>query len=849
MPPSDSAPTKLDQAPATEVYGPAGLVRAKLPPALSRLEELAFDLRWTWSHAGDALWSTIDGNAWAAMRNPWALLQATAGARLRELASSDSFVTELERLVADRATYLAAKPYYPAAPSVAYFCMEFGLGAAMPLYAGGLGILAGDYLKTASDLGVPAVGVGILYQEGYFRQMLDASGRQHETYSYVDPGTLPIQPAASGDGTWARVSVDLSGRKLWLKIWRARVGRAELLLLDANDPANALVDRGITEKLYGGSQEMRLQQEIVLGIGGFRALSLLGLNPRVVHLNEGHAALVVLERARQFALAEHTSFHEALWATRAANVFTTHTPVSAGFDTFSPALIEKYFPSSGEYLAKIQLATEDILTLGRRNPSDIEEPFAMTFLAMRGSAFVNGVSRVHAEVTRGQLSQLFPRYPECEVPISHVTNGVHVPSWDSAAADELWTRTCGKERWTRPIAELCGPVAALEDGQIWALRGRERRDLVLYARSRLEAQLAFRGDADAARAKDVLDPNALTLGFARRFAEYKRPNLLLADQDRFARILCDSRRPVQIVVAGKAHPADETGKRMIAEWIAFVSRPDVRARAVFLEDYDMAIAEKLVAGVDLWLNTPRRPWEARGTSGMKVLANGGLNLSELDGWWAEAFSAECGWALGSETSPSDGEDARQLYALLENEIVPAFYDRDASEIPRAWVARIRMSMSRLAPAFSSNRMLMEYATRFYTPAAEAFERRTANGAALARELSRWGERLSAQWRQIHFGFCEVQPSATGCRFRIGVYLGEVPPESIRVELYADAQGTDPVVRANMKRDGALPGATGGHLYEATIATARPSTDFTARVIPYHPDAFVPLELPLIVWQQ
>ncbi len=832
-----------------ETYGVAELVRRRLPSALAELAELALDLRWTWSHAGDALWGGVDAGMWEDTRNPWLLLQTASVERLEKLAVDARFLDELQRLVEDRRTYLAAPPDPPIDATVAYFCMEFGLGAALPLYAGGLGILAGDYLKTASDLGLSAAGVGLLYQEGYFRQSIDAAGRQHETYAYIDPATLPIVPAQAADGKVVRVSIDLPGRKLWLRVWRARVGRVDLFLLDANDAANAPVDRGITATLYGGDAETRLLQEMVLGIGGLRALSAVGVAPAVLHLNEGHAAFAVLERARAFALEERTTFREALWATRAGTVFTTHTSVASAFDFFERDLMAKYFPSDGEFLAPLRISTDEVLRLGRLDPNDEAAPFAMPYLAFRGAALVNGVSDVHGTVSRQIFSALLPRWPEAEVPVSQVTNGVHVPSWDSAAADSLWTRACGKERWVGSVEALPEAVRCVPDDELWALRGEERHNLVTYARGRLRSQLARRGSPAATELGDVLDANVLTIGFARRFAEYKRPNLLLSDPDRLVRLLRDATHPVQLVIAGKAHPADERGKQLIADWIAFVNRPDVRGRAVFLEDYDMAVAEKLVEGVDVWLNTPRRPWEACGTSGMKVLVNGGLNLSALDGWWAEAFSKNCGWALDASTPDSDTEDARQLYALLEENVVPAFYDRDAAGIPQAWVKMIRASMAGLAPRFSSNRMLRQYVDRYYAPAARAFGDRAMDGAASARELARWSETLARHWPQIHFGDVQVDDTNDRPRLRASVYLGDVEPSSVRVEAYADARHQHGRAVVEMYPTEALTGATGGHVYEAVVPASRQSSDFTVRVIPAHAAAIIPNELPLISWQR
>jgi starch phosphorylase len=520
--------------------------------------------------------------------------------------------------------------------------MEFGLSEALPIYSGGLGNVAGDQLKAAHDLGVPVVGVGLLYQQGYFRQFIDSEGNQTALFPYNEPGQLPITPVRNGNGEWVRVKVRVGGPTLWLRAWQASVGRVKLYLLDSNDPVNAPVRRGVTSELYGGGKELRLEQELVLGIGGWRLLRAVGLKPEVCHLNEGHAAFAVLERASEFMVEHGQPFEVALAATRAGNLFTTHTPVPAGFDSFEPAMVERYLKRYANDVLKIDF--KDLLALGRRNPEDDSEALNMHYLALRGSGAVNAVSELHGKVSRRIFSSLFDGWPLSEVPIGCVTNGVHTPTWDSAAADQLWTEACGAERWRETMEGVGDHLAALPASPLWAMRAKNREELVGYIRERLAREAD--DELSTTVAGNVFDPNILTIGFARRFATYKRPNLLLHDPDRLARILSDPQRPVQLVVSGKAHPADEAGKALVKAWIQFVARPVLRNRVVFLSDYDMLVSEYLVRGVDLWINTPRRPWEACGTSGMKVLVNGGLNLSELDGWWAEAYSPEVGWAIG-----------------------------------------------------------------------------------------------------------------------------------------------------------------------------------------------------------
>jgi starch phosphorylase len=827
-----------------------------LPSGLEPLTELALDVHWTWSHAGDALWRPLDPALWERTRNPWVILQNTPQAELEAIARDPGWQRKLATGIDERRAYLAEPGWFahshPDAPleAVAYFSMEFGLGEAFPLYAGGLGILAGDYLKTASDLGLPVVGVGLLYQEGYFRQLVDASGQQREAYPYNNPIDLPIQPVIDASGAWLIVELPLPGRILHLRVWQANVGRVRLYLLDSNDLRNGPADRGITGKLYAGGAEMRLTQAVTLGIGGWMMLERLGIAADVCHLNEGHSAFAVLERARCHARRSGLSFEEAWWATRAGNVFTTHTPVAAGFDVFPAGLVQQYFRDWQDGLG---VSARDFLALGRRPGAGDDEPFNMAYLALRGCARSNGVSRLHGAVSRRLFADLYPRWPEGEVPIGHVTNGVHVPSWDSPAADRLWTRACGKRRWRGGVGDLSEAVGCIDDETAWGLAAERRQALVGFTRERVAWQLAQRGAAaqsvaDAAR---LLDPNVLTLGFARRFAEYKRPNLLLHEPQRLARLLLDAQRPVQIIVAGKAHPDDAPGKALVAEWLAFVNQPALRHRAVFLEDYDMALAQELVQGVDVWINTPRRPWEACGTSGMKVLANGGLNLSTLDGWWAEAYAPEVGWAIGdgADSPAQDETDALALYRLLEQQVVPLFYDRDARGIPVAWVARMRASIAQLAPVFSSNRMQQQYVEQLYLPAAAQWRRRSAEQGRLARALQAWHAQVSASWHEVHFGRPGVVQQGDQWHFDLPLYLGDVPADAVKVELCADALPGGEPVRLPMARGEAIVGATNGHLYSASAPASRPQQHFTARVTACHPEAITPAECPLIAWQR
>jgi starch phosphorylase len=827
----------------------------ELPEPIRALGDLSLDLRWSWCHRADSLWAMLDGELWQHTRNPWLVLQSTTARRLEALAGDPQFLAELDRVQRECAEYMSVRtPWENLCPPgfkgpIAYFSMEFGITEVLPIYSGGLGVLSGDHLKTASDLGVPIVGIGLLYQEGYFRQMLDANGRQIELYPANLPYTLPISAVRGADGRRLVVPVDLPGRTLRLLVWKAQVGRVPLYLLDSNDPLNSPADRGITGQLYGGGKENRLTQEIALGIGGWRLLQALDLEPAVCHLNEGHAALVTLERARAFMKRHSVGFWPALWATRAGNVFTTHTPVAAAFDTFPVELLAQY---GRDYAVELGLPPEQLLGLGRLHGKP-GEPFNMAFLAARTCGRINAVSRLHGEVSRRIFQDLYPRWPRAEVPIGHVTNGVHMSTWDSPHADQLWTAACGKKRWLGHTNALGEGIAAVPDDQLWDMRAASRRDLVDYARRRLAAQLAQRGAGAKllARSNEVLDPNVLTLGFARRFTEYKRPAMLLRDAERLARLLTDPARPVQIIVAGKAHAHDEQGKGYIAEWSAFARRDDVRTRAVFLEDYDMALAAQLVQGVDVWINTPRRAWEACGTSGMKVLVNGGLNLSELDGWWAEAYTPEVGWGVngGAEIgSPVDDErEAALLYRLLEEEVVPEFYRRDAGGLPRQWIARLRASMMQLTPQFSTNRMLLEYVRECYLPAAADYAQRCADGAAVAQSLWQWERQIRHRWHELHAGALEVAGDGDGWTFSLPVYLGDLPVDAVAAQLFAEATGGQPQAVVPMQPVGPVPGAINGVLFRARVDAQRPATDFTVRLVPHHPHAKVPLETNRICW--
>jgi starch phosphorylase len=818
------------------------------------LSELALNLRWSWNHATDDLWRQLDPDLWESTHNPWVVLQAASRDKIKQLLGNREFRGQVDSLLQTRRQSLGAPAWFQkqhaetSLTCAAYFSMEFMLSEALPIYSGGLGNVAGDQLKAASDLGVPVVGVGLLYQQGYFRQVIDSQGAQQALYPYNDPGQLPISPLRQPNGEWLRLEIALPGYSVWVRTWQVQVGRVKLYLLDSNDAANYPAYRGITSELYGGGPELRLRQELLLGIGGWRLLRALGLKPEVCHLNEGHAAFAILERSRDLMEETGLPFHSALAVTRAGNLFTTHTAVAAGFDRFPPALIEQILGPYAQH--KLGLPMDDLLALGRQNPQDRSEPFNMAYLAIRGCGAVSGVSRLHGSVSRHMFQPLFPDWPKDEVPVGYVTNGVHVPTWDSAAADVLWTEACGKDRWLGLHQDLEQDIRKVPDAKLWQLRNNSRSLLVEYARERLSKELAISGAPLEAceAAKRLFDPNALTLGFARRFATYKRPDLLLHDPQRLLRLFSNPQRPVQLIIAGKAHPADQAGQALIQRWVRFIRQPEVRPHAIFLSDYDMLLTAELVQGVDVWINTPRRPWEACGTSGMKVLVNGGINLSELDGWWAEAYTPELGWALGDgkehgEDQGRDAAEADALYSLLENFVIPEFYNRDHQDMPSAWLKRMRESMATLTPQYSASRAVCEYADRHYIPAAEAYRRRSANQGASGGRLVAWRKALESSWATLRFGEMKVATRPDRLSFQVQFFPGNLDPEFVRLELYADGSNGGAPERLEMKR------SNEASWFAADASTARPASDYTPRAIPYFPGAAVPLEASQILWRR
>jgi starch phosphorylase len=822
---------------------------------------------WCWHREAIALFRRIDQEMFDSLEHsPIRLLGAIPQARLEELAADNTFLEHMDGVERALDEYLAAPTWYArehsgaSGLSVAYFSAEFGVHESIPIYSGGLGVLAGDHLKSASDLGIPLCGVGLMYREGYFRQYLNADGWQQERYPDNDFHTLPLIAEYGADGRPLLVNVPFPHRDVWARIWRIQVGRVPLYLLDTNIHENDAADREITGRLYGGDAEMRIMQEMMLGIGGVRALRALGKNPTVAHMNEGHSAFCALERIRITIADCNVDFATAFELVKAGTCFTTHTPVPAGNDAFEPATIDRYL---GWYPAALGISRDQFLGLGRQNPSDEQEAFGMTVLAIKTANTANGVSALHGEVARAMWKGIFPGLPAEDVPIASITNGVHIPTWISSELDQLFTRYTDYHPDTEP-ADFAGWSRAetIPDAELWRSHERRRERLVELARARVQAQLTARNAPQwqIDLAQDVLDPEALTIGFARRFATYKRGDLVFRDIERLIGIANTKDRPVQFIFAGKAHPHDNDGKAIIQRIVQATRRPELRRRVVFLEDYDMSIARAMVQGVDVWLNNPRRPLEASGTSGMKVACNGGLNFSVLDGWWVEGYRGDNGWAIGAgeeytDLNYEDNVESRAIYEVFEEEIVPLFYRRETDGVPREWVKRMKHSIASNTAVFNSNRMLTEYLTRMYQPAQARYERLGAADLEAAAELARWRRRVLDAWSAVQVESVNLPPPdplVVGETLAITaqVALGELTPADVDVQLYygpLDAHGA-------IGRSRVQPLVSNGHSTNGTVdfsgmipCTVSGQFGYSVRVLPRHPDLPSSFEPGLVSW--
>ncbi len=833
-------------------------VRPTLPAALAPLEGLAMNLRWSWDLRTRELFRWVDPEGWdAVVHDPVRLLGRVSKLRLAELEDDKGFLRFLDTVTTDLDHYLTRDAWFQGRAdsplrSVAYFSPEFGITEAVPQYSGGLGILAGDHLKAASDLGLPLIGVGLMYRNGYFRQALNVEGWQEQRYPNLDPYGMAL--TLQDDAT---ITLDLGGETLFAQVWKAEVGRTILYMLDTDVDENSDTGRAVTDRLYGGDGEHRLQQEILLGIGGVRALRALGVETQVFHTNEGHAGFLGLERIRELVTGDGLSLDEAVEAVRAGSVFTTHTPVPAGIDRFPKELIEKYFTS---FAAEVGIGMEQLLALGHEPEDTQGKRFNMAVMGFRLAARSNGVARLHGEVSRAMFQPLWPDVPVEEVPIGHITNGVHARTWVSPEMDDLLTRHVHPHWGEAPPSDWARINEATDD-EVWRVREQGKDRLIALVRSKIRSSAIARGQApsDVAWADEVFDSRALTIGFARRFATYKRATLLLSQPERLRAILTSIDRPVQFVFAGKAHPADDLGKEMIRQIVAFSSDPALRHRFVFIDDYDIAIARAMYHGCDVWLNNPRRPQEACGTSGMKASLNGQLNLSILDGWWDESYDGENGWAISSAEYIEDPErrdelEANSLFDLLEREVIPLYYDQYEGRVPRRWVRRTKKTLAGLGPVVSASRMVKDYATDLYEPAAEHIDRMSADGFERAKGMAVWKRRVLDSWHGVHVDSVESDGTVTGIgdtrAVEAVVSLGALDDTDVQVQLLhgvvgqgdelespqistmTEVERTDDV---HVRFRGEFPCDSAGRY------------GFTVRVVPSHPDLAASAEMGRVAW--
>ncbi|MBS1721633.1 MAG: alpha-glucan family phosphorylase [Armatimonadetes bacterium] len=839
-----------------------------LPEKLQPIRKLTYNFWWTWNHETRSMFRDIGRELWEEVEhNPVELINRLGQDDIDRLARDDVFLAKLHHCAKELDRYLSDKTWFDRKfpkkredTLIAYFSAEFGLSEALPIYSGGLGVLAGDHLKAASDLGIPLVGVGLLYSRGYFRQSLSPDGWQQERYPQYDFYRLPLQLVRGEDEKPLRIRVEFPDSEVLIQVWKAQVGRVELYLLDSNILENSPDEQSITDTLYGGDEDMRIRQEIILGMGGFRALKAMGMSPTVCHLNEGHAAFLSLERIKQFMVENGCDFRTARQCCVAGNVFTTHTPVPAGFDLFPIELIDRYLNKT---VGALGMSKEKFHGLGRFDEADATERFNMAILAMENSNHVNGVSKLHAQVSRGIFSERWPDYPLEEVPIDAVTNGIHTLTWMSRRMTELLDQYAPPNWRDDPSAsEVWESLDQAPDSAVWDVRENERGDFVRYCRRRLRSQhkRSSSGPVDMAGVNDVLDPRVLTIGFARRFATYKRATLLFQDKERLKNLLFHPDRPIQLVFAGKSHPKDDGGKKLIQDIVNFIRSEGARSRMVFLEDYDMSVARRMIQGVDVWLNNPRRPMEASGTSGMKVVPNGGLNCSILDGWWAEGHRRGVGWAIGDgsefgDEGYQDWIDSRALYHAIENEIAPMFYYRTEGNVPQGWVEMMRRSMKELAPLFSTLRMVREYTTRFYMPAAAAYQHLTCNGLGVARDALAWRDRIRKAWSNVAVASVKDTAATTsliGSTFEVKavIKLGELAPSDVKVQVLsgqvAQSRELSNLDLTNLE----LESSNGQeHTFTGTVKCVSPGhRGYIVRVVPDHEDVVVEAELPIVVYE-
>ncbi len=827
-------------------------IEPNLPDELFPLLTIANNLWWSWHGEAQDLFRRIDPQCWEkCYHNPLAMLGLIPQDRLNKLATDEGFISHLLRVYSQLEYYTSKHGWWARTygksekPTIAYFSMEYGITECLPIYSGGLGVLSGDHMKSASELDLPFVGIGLMYQQGYFRQRLNADGWQLELFPRNDFPNMPVEQVYL-NGMPLTVDIAFPNRIVKAHVWSVTVGRVKLYLLDTNVPENTPADRQITAQLYGGDQEMRIKQEVVLGIGGVHTLWALGLEPKAFHMNEGHAAFLSLERIRRLMVEQNVTFREAREAVAASNIFTTHTPVPAGNDAFEPWLVEKYLSN---YWDALGLTKTEFLDLGRAEPPAKDDPLNMTILALRMSGYHNGVSKLHAEVSQKLWSSVWPSIPDREVPISGLVNGIHTLSWLSHDMTTLFERYLGPGWHEKPSdMSVWQSATHIPDEELWRTHERRRERLVAFTRRRLHDLLQKRGAgaAELASAEEVLDPEALTIGFARRFATYKRANLILKDLKRLERLLNRPGQKVQIIFAGKAHPKDNPGKDLIREIVHTGRLEQFRRSLVFLEDYDINVARYLVQGVDIWLNTPLRPMEASGTSGMKVAANGGLNVSIPDGWWAEGYEPEVGWSIGSGEQYEDLEyqnqvESQALYDLLEKEIIPMFYKRGSDNLPREWITMMKAAISKLAPQFNTNRMVLQYAEQFYAPAMARWDELMQDKMAQSRQLSAWKDHMAKEFSHVQIESVTDDIEATaGAKVGRKVHveaiinLGVLSVEDVSVELYFGSLDSDGQLEYGQPIIMKHQGNTGDNKH--TFAVDMPCdqcgmTGYTVRIMP------------------
>jgi starch phosphorylase len=837
-----------------------------LPDRITRLHELAYNLWWSWETEAQALYASIDAALWEETNhNPVKFLRSVDQERLNEAANDSTFLAAYDKVLASFDAYMSpdAETWFKRDHAgkkgqvIAYFSAEFGLHEALPIYSGGLGVLSGDHCKAASDLDLPFIGVGFLYPQGYFIQHIDDNGMQQAIYEKVDFAEVPATPALGADGSEVLISVDLPGRTVYAKVWKIQVGRIPIYLMDTDVERNAHQDRELSARLYGGDREMRISQEIVLGIGGVRAVRALGYSPAVWHMNEGHSAFLGLERVREKVQGEGLNFNQAVEAVRANSLFTTHTPVPAGNDTFGFELVEKFF---WQYWGQLGINRDRFINFARQE-LDWGPQYSMTVLAIRLSAYHNGVSKLHGQVSRRMWEFLWPDTPSEQVPIGHVTNGVHTKTWMVQEVKDLYAKHLPSD-WREEVDDPAtwSDVDAIPDEELWATHVARKHKLVDFVRNRVRQQYLRHGEGpQRINAVDsLLDPDALTIGFARRFATYKRATLIFWDEERLLAMLNDPQRPLQIVFSGKAHPADEPGKALIQRIFHLSQQPEFAGKIIFVENYDMNIARHLISGVDVWLNNPRRPHEASGTSGEKAAASGVPNLSVLDGWWVEGYNGENGWAIGEERAYKDAEtqdeaDALSLYRILEDEIIPTYYDRGADGIPHGWVQIMKNSITSCAPEFSMSRMVKDYVNLYYLPAASTGVRYQAGDYTVAKEMAAWKGQIRQRWTNVGIEPRERadMQMAVGQSLELGaqVWLGGLPEEQVAVE----------IVYGQLDEEGAMiePSVSAmaeiGHQDAAALYTGSLSAQNSGQIAvgirtrPTHKDLIHPYELGLSKW--